>query len=116
MPHGLEVTTLLHELHDKRKRLREALRLSIRARLRRALQAIYSPGTRVWLFGSITRVGRFDEYSDIDLAVEAGPTGRTLFWLQGELELRMGCAVDVLLIDETRLRSKIERESEMWTL
>jgi predicted nucleotidyltransferase len=116
MPHRLEVTTLLHELHDTRKRMREALRLSIRERLRSALQAIYLPGTRVWLFGSITHVGRFDEYSDIDLAVEAGPTGRTLFWTQGELGLRVGCAVDVLLIDETRLRSKIERESEMWTL
>lgn len=110
------MTTLLQELHDTRKRAQEALRLSIRQRLRRDLEAIYSPGTRVWLFGSITREGSFDEYSDIDLAVEAPPTGRTLFWLQGELELRVGCAVDVLLIDETRLRSKIERESEMWTL
>lgn len=110
------MTTLLQELHDTRKRTREALRLLIREHLRRALQDIYLPGTRVWLFGSVARAGRFDEYSDIDLAVEAPPTGRSLFWLQGELETRVGCGVDVLLLSETRLRSKIEREGEMWTL
>ncbi len=110
------MATLLQELHVTRMRAREAARLSVRESLRRALQEIYLPGTRVWLFGSLARKGRFDEYSDIDLAVEIPPTGRSLFWLQGELEARVGCAVDVLLVGETRLRSKIEREGEMWTL
>ncbi len=37
-------------------------------------------------------------------------------WLQGELELRLGRRVDGLILPEVRLREKIEREGERWTL
>jgi len=38
------------------------------------------------------------------------------YWLQGELELRLGRRVDVLVLPETRLREKVEQEGERWTL
>ena len=38
------------------------------------------------------------------------------YWLQGELELRLGRRVDVLVFPETRLREKVEQEGERWTL
>lgn len=110
------MTTLLQELERTRARERETLRLVVRDRLRAALRAVYPAGTQVWVFGSLVRAGRFDESSDVDVAVAAPPAGRSLFWLQGELEARVGLAVDALLLDETRLRPKIEREGELWTL
>ena len=111
-----QMATSLQELHRARARQCDALRLSVRRSLQHALREIYLPGTNVWVFGSLVQRGRFNEHSDIDLAVEEPPAGRSLFWLQGELESRVGCAVDVLILAETRLRQKIEREGEMWTL
>lgn len=108
--------TLLQKMHQARQSEREALRLSMQHSLRQALQEIYPRGTRVWIFGSVIQPGRFDEYSDIDIAVETPPEGRSLFWLQGELEARIGSAVDVLLLTETKLRPKIERQGQMWIL
>lgn len=103
-------------MHWTRVREREQLRQTTLGALRQVLCDLYPSGANVWVFGSLIRAEKFSENSDVDLAVESAPQGRSLFWLQGELEARLGCAVDVLLLAETRLRSKIEREGEMWTL
>ena len=110
------MATALQEWEQARSERREALRVSLLKSLRNVLRDLYCAGSRVWVFGSLIRQGRFREDSDVDLAVETAPANRSLYWLQGELEARLGCAVDVLLLPETRLRSKIEREGEMWTL
>ena len=60
--------------------------------------------------------GRFREHSDIDIAVQRLPDGRSEAWLQSELGLRLERRVDVLNLNETGLRSKIERVGERWTL
>lgn len=51
-----------------------------------------------------------------DIALARRPAVFSEFWLQGELELRLGRRVDVALLPETRLREKIEREGVRWTL
>jgi len=74
------------------------------------------PGETVWVFGSLAQPGRFGDHSDVDIALERRPPKFSEFWLQGELELRLGRRVDVLVLPETRLREKVGREGQRWTL
>lgn len=110
------MSTLLQQMHEERAHAREAARAAAYRELRAALGSLLPAGTEVWVFGSVLRPGRFREHSDIDIAVESLPEGRSEAWLQGELELRLHRAVDVLNLNETRLRSRIERTGEHWTL
>lgn len=105
---------LLRERESQRLAERERLRTAARARLRTALHEIL-PGTEVLIFGSITRAGAFHKNSDIDLAVAAAlPETVSHYGLIGWLEEAMGRRVDVLLLQETRLREKILEEGERW--
>ena len=108
--------TLLQEMHEQRARGREAARGAAYRELRDALTRLLPPGTEVWVFGSVLEPGRFREHSDLDIALESLPEGRSEAWLQGELELQLRRGVDVLNLNETGLREKIERTGERWTL
>jgi predicted nucleotidyltransferase len=108
--------TLLAKMNEERARQREAARVAAYWRLREALGKLLPQGTEIWVFGSLLKPGRFREYSDIDIAVASLPAGRSEAWLQGELELRLERGVDVLNLNETGLRSKIQRVGERWTL
>lgn len=110
------MATLLQQMHEQRARSREAARGASYRELREALGRLLPPGTEVWVFGSVLEPGRFREHSDLDIAVASLPAGRSEAWLQSELELRLRRAVDVLNLNETGLRSKIERTGERWTL
>jgi hypothetical protein len=101
------VSTLLQNLAEQKATRLERERLALLAALRAALIATLPPGETVWIFGSP---------SDIDLALERRPAAFSEFWLQGELELRLGRRVDVVLLPETRLREKIERDGLRWIL
>ena len=90
-----------------------------RGRLLAALRAVLAellPGETVWVYGSAARPGRFNQHSDIDLALERRPPRFSEYWLQGELEHRLHRRVDVVLLDDTRLRDKITREGLRWML
>lgn len=100
----------------ERVRSREAARLSTYARLREALTQLLPQGSRVWIFGSVVKKGKFREDSDVDVAIETLPPGISEAQLQNALALRLDRAVDVLKLDETRLRPRIENEGELWTL
>ena len=113
---SVQMTTLLAKMHDERARAREASRMAAYRELREALCGLLPRGSEVWVFGSVLQAGRFREHSDVDVAVTSLPPGRTEAWLQGELELRLQRAVDVLNLNETGLRPKIERTGERWTL
>ena len=110
------MATLLQEIAETDILRRESGRKRLLARLQADLAALLPAGDTVWVFGSLIQPGRFGEASDIDLALSRRPTAFSEFWLQGELELRLGRRVDVLVLAETRLREKIEREGERWTL
>jgi predicted nucleotidyltransferase len=81
----------------------------------RAVLAELLPGETVWVYGSLIRPGRFNEYSDIDLALARRPTRGSEFWLQGELEHRLRRRVDVVLLDDTRLHTAIRSDGLSWT-
>ncbi|MEI6536038.1 MAG: nucleotidyltransferase domain-containing protein [Verrucomicrobiaceae bacterium] len=72
------------------------------------------PGQRVWLFGSLLKPGRFNAASDIDLAVDTLPEGMSIYTLTALLEEDMRRPVDVVYLPESRLRSKIIAEGEVW--
>jgi predicted nucleotidyltransferase len=110
------MATLLVKMTEERARRREAARMATYRRLREALSKLLPSGSEVWVFGSLLKPGRFREHSDIDIAVTSLPAGRSEAWLQGELELRLERGVDVLNLNETGLRSKIERVGERWML
>jgi predicted nucleotidyltransferase len=107
--------TLLQQMHQDRKARREALRLQVREQLREALEEL-RPEKEVIVFGSLTKPGRFNESSDIDLALEREPAGMSVCQLTSLLAERLGRRVDVLVLPETRLRGKIKCEGEVWTL
>jgi predicted nucleotidyltransferase len=83
------VTTLLHRLETERRERLEGLRLATRAALRDAMRELL-PGTPVRLFGSITRRYRFNDCSDVDLALEAEPPGLSIYQLISLLSERLG--------------------------
>ncbi len=110
------MATLLQEIAEADAVHRESERKRLLARLRTELASLLPGGDTVWVFGSLLQPGRFGAASDIDVALDRRPTAFSEFWLQGELEMRLGRRVDVLVLAETRLREKIEREGESWTL
>lgn len=110
------MATLLARMSAERAGRREAARMAARERLREALAELLPPGCEVWVFGSVLRPGRFREDSDVDIAVDSLPPGLSEGWLQFQLALRIDRAVDLLNLNETGLREKIEREGEKWTL
>lgn len=116
MRHPTTMATLLQEFAEQSAARRETERARLLDLLRRELAVLLPPREHVWVFGSLIAPGRFADTSDIDLALERRPAAFSEFWLQGELELRLGRRVDVLLLSETRLRENIEREGLRWTL
>lgn len=111
--HGARMT-LLAQMQAEKAARRERLRLAVRARLQAALGEVL-PGEGCWVYGSLTRAGGYRETSDVDLALEREPVGRSLFLLGSLLEEKVGRRVDLVLLGETRLAEKIRREGERWT-
>ena len=106
--------TLLQQLDHERAESRETLRLKTRERLRDVLRQI-APADKVIVFGSLTRPGRFTEFSDVDLALATEPGRMSLYQLTALLSEQMGRSVDVILLSECRFRDRIVREGESWT-
>lgn len=106
---------LLQLREQQRQERRLALWQQVRDQLRSCLTR-WLPGSRVRLFGSLAHRGRFHDASDIDLAIEALPSGMSLFTLTALLEEEMHRPVDVVLLSESRLRDKILAQSETWTV
>jgi predicted nucleotidyltransferase len=109
------MATLLQQMNEERAARSERLRLRVREELRSALHDLL-PGSSVIVFGSLTQPGRFTDVSDVDLALDAEPTSMSVYQLIAQLSERLGRRVDVLLLAESRLRDKILREGETWTL
>lgn len=97
------------ERASERLRLYDATRIDLRA----ALHAT-AAGHEFWLFGSLRHPGCFNAASDVDIAFATLPAGMTEYSLAAELEERLGRRVDLIDLQHTRLRAKIEREGERW--
>ncbi|NDC53828.1 MAG: nucleotidyltransferase domain-containing protein [Planctomycetia bacterium] len=107
---------LLRESIAVRTSACERERLAVRERLAAALREYLPAGSRVWLYGSLIEPGRFREWSDIDLALEADPPAMSIYLLASLLTERCLRRVDVCLMTETRLATAIRRKGEVWTV
>ena len=107
--------TLLQQMASERRQRRELVRVQTLQQLRNALRQLL-PASRVVVFGSLTQSGRFEEGSDVDVALEAEPAGLSVYQLSSLLAERLGRPVDVVLLPECRFREKILKEGEPWTL
>lgn len=107
------VFELLKVRDEERLAQREVLRRKVLNELRASLTEI-APGEPVFVFGSLLKPHGFHAMSDVDVAFEAEPRRWSLYGTQAELEERLHRRVDVMLLSETRLREKIEREGERW--
>ena len=107
---------LLRESVAARNAACECERLAVRERLAAAVSDYLPPGTRLWLYGSLTMPGRFREWSDVDLAIEADPPGMSVYLFASLLAERCGRQVDVCLLSETRLEPGIRQRGEAWTV
>jgi predicted nucleotidyltransferase len=87
-----------------------------RERLAAAVREYLPAGSRVWLYGSLIEPGRFREWSDVDLALEADPPAMSIYLLASLLAERCLRRVDVCLMTETRLATAICRKGEVWTV
>ena len=108
------MSTLLQQRDGVRRRQRLELYESTRLRLRECLAALI-PNQRVIVFGSLTQSGRFNDASDVDLALEQEPRGISSGLLMSELSERLGRPVDVVLLDRCRFRDRILKEGEVWS-
>ena len=113
---GVVYFRLLVQRENMRAGQRSNLARRTRAALRRHLENLLPPKTRVWIFGSLAKEGRFHPRSDIDLALDSEPDGRSIHGLTGELMDRMGRPVDIVLLPQCRFAEKIQREGEPWIL
>lgn len=68
------------------------------------------------VFGSLLKPGRFNENSDVDLALENEPANMSMYQLTSLLAENLGRPVDVVLLSECRFQEKVLREGERWTL
>lgn len=82
---------------------------SIRSDLDRAIEILKEEGCdEVYLYGSIAE-GRFDEKSDLDLAVKGIPSG-DFFRVLGRLMLELDHPVDLVDLDKDKDFSKFLKE------
>ena len=108
------MATLLQRRDLTRAQRRRELYDETRRRLRAHLADLV-PGQRIFVFGSLTKPGVFNDASDVDLAVETEPSAISLGRLMSELTERLGRPVDVILLPRCRFRERIVREGETWT-
>ena len=105
---------LLLEAMAEQAAARERDRLEVRARLAAAVEEYLPAGCRLWVYGSLAEPGRFNEASDVDVALESDPPGMSIHLLASLLAERCGRPVDLCLIGETRLAPAIRQRGEAW--
>jgi predicted nucleotidyltransferase len=111
----MKAMTLLQQRDLARRQRRLEVYEETRRRLREALADLI-PGSRVFVFGSLTKPGVFNDRSDVDLALEQEPPQMNVWQLTGALMERLERPVDVVLLSQCRFREKILREGEVWTV
>jgi predicted nucleotidyltransferase len=105
--------TLLQQRDLARHKRRLEVYAETRLRLRVALADLI-PGTKVILFGSLTKPGVFNDRSDVDLALMERPAQLEVSGLLTGLMERLHRPVDLVMLDDCRFRLKILREGEPW--
>lgn len=107
--------TLLQQMAADRQRKRETLREKTLGQLRTSLRVL-APAESVIVFGSLLRSGKFNETSDVDIALEHEPLTMSIYQLTSQLAENLGRPVDVVLLSECRFREQVLQQGERWML
>jgi hypothetical protein len=110
-------TSLLNRALAQRRAERERER---RVVLDRVLALLDELGPRygisqAYIFGSVTRAGRFDERSDVDIAVEQMDP-EDFFDAMGAFSMALGREVDLIELRKCRFADRIRRQGIRWGL
>jgi uncharacterized protein len=108
-------TTLLDQRLRQKQRENEKLRQQT---LRRVLDLLPQLATEyrfnhAYVFGSVTKKGRFSPYSDIDIAIE-GLDNQQYFKFMADRSGRLEREVDVIQLEKHRLREEIKETCIEW--
>ncbi|MBR8826538.1 MAG: nucleotidyltransferase domain-containing protein [Gomphosphaeria aponina SAG 52.96 = DSM 107014] len=69
---------------------------------------------RAYIFGSVTRTGKFHEQSDIDVAVEQ-INSEDFFSVIGLVAEALGREVDIIMLDKCHFAERIRERGILWT-
>jgi predicted nucleotidyltransferase len=108
-------TTLLDQHLRKERRENEKMRKQMLQHLLRSLPQLAARYgfPRAYVFGSLTKKGRFRKTSDVDVAVE-DLTDEKYFTFMAELSELMGREVDVIQIERHHLKERIIESGIEW--
>ena len=107
--------SLWERLKEDRARDRERDRCGLLARVMEALDQLSRDykWREAYVFGSLTRPGRFRPESDVDIAV-SGLNKFTLFAFVGDLSSLLGRSVDVVMLEECSFADTIASKGMKW--
>jgi len=108
-------TTLLDQhLRKKRQENEKSRQQTLKQLLRSLPQLATRYGfERAYVFGSLTKKGRFRKNSDVDVAVE-GLSDEKYFTFMAELSDLMGREVDVVQIERHHLKERVIESGIEW--
>ena len=111
---SLDISLWEHSL-ERKQRQNEELRLQVLSSISTVLARLQGRYTwrEIYVFGSVLRKGRFCPDSDVDFAVLGLPK-HDLYRLVGELSDALGRPVDVVVLEESRLKEAIKRKGVRW--
>jgi predicted nucleotidyltransferase len=108
-------TYILDTILIKKKEERERIRCEVLHKLQSVLDELYTiiSFQEAYIFGSITRPYSFYENSDIDIGF-IGLNDKDFFKAMSFISARLGCDVDILQLENHRLRPVILKEGIQW--
>lgn len=111
---GFQFHVLERKLEQKKQRA-EDLRRNMLEKLKKALEKIAAEVQfdEVYIFGSITKPGRFGEESDVDVGF-FGLKDEDFFRMMSCLSVELDWEVDIIQLEGHRLTEKIKREGIRW--
>ena len=109
------MTALLDEVIEKKKKEREDLRLHVIAKILTAIERLSGEIAfgEAYLFGSVTKPFRFSERSDIDIGF-IGLDNRHFFKVMSYISEEAGRDVDIVQLEDHRLADKIKKGGILW--
>ncbi len=109
-------TSLLDKAIAEKRGRWEQERQVVLARVLRLLDE-YGAGfglREVYVFGSVADAGRFDNYSDVDVAVER-ISAEGFFDLMAALSAELGRDIDLVELDKCHFAHRIRQRGIRWT-
>lgn len=104
---------LLKARENERWNERERLRAAVRHKLKTVLSK-FLPNSTVYVFGSLTEPFKFHKFSDVDIAVQKLADGVSPYSLQAQLEEQLERPVDLIEMDDSRIKHVIMTRGEKW--